>query len=139
MRSRRPTRSSRAFLGYDEGMKSIRIALTSFASAAVTYVALTSFALAQNTLQNPLNSQFSTIPNFISGVLKVLVIIALPIITLFIVYSGFKFVSAQGNSEKLGEAKRNFQYVILGAILILGAWLIATLIGGTVTQVVGAS
>ncbi len=94
---------------------------------------------AQTGLQNPLNSNFSTIPAFIAGALKVLVIVALPIITLFLVVSGFMFVFARGNSSKLDEAKKNFVYVILGALLILGAWVIATLIGGTVTQLVGPS
>ena len=63
--------------------------------------------------------------------------IALPILTLFIVYSGFKFISAQGNSSKLEEAKKNFMYVIIGSLLILGAWVVATLVGGTVNQLTG--
>ena len=96
------------------------------------------FARAQSTpFQNPLNPQFSTIPSFIAGALKVLVIVALPIITLFIVIAGFMFVFARGNESKLSEAKKNFLYVIIGALLILGAWVLATLIGGTVTQLVG--
>ena len=88
-------------------------------------------------LCNPLNSNFSTIPAFIAGALKVLVIVALPIIALFIVVSGFMFVFARGNESALTKAKENFVYVIIGALLILGAWVIATLIGGTVTQLVG--
>lgn len=85
-------------------------------------------------LDSPLNPAFSTIPGFIAGALKALVMIALPILTLFIVYSGFLFISAQGNESKLSEAKQNFKYVIIGALLILGAWVIATLIAGTVSQ-----
>ena len=92
------------------------------------------FAQTSGTLQNPLNSAFSSVPNFIAGFLKVVVMVALPIIILFIVYSGFMFVMARGNSEKLGQARENFLWVIIGAILILGAWVIATLIGGTVSQ-----
>ena len=91
-------------------------------------------AQSAGTLQNPLNSAFSSVPNFIAGFLKVVVMVALPIISLFIVYSGFMFVMARGNSEKLGQARENFLWVIIGAILILGAWVIATLIGGTVSQ-----
>lgn len=109
------------------------------ASAALVQVSL---ALADsnctgNSLCNPLNPQFNSIPGFISGVLKVMVEVALPIITIFIVYAGFKFVAARGNPGKLDEAKQNFVWVIFGALLILGAWVIATLIGGTVTQLVG--
>ena len=88
-------------------------------------------------LCNPLNSNFSSIPNFIAGALKVMVQVALPIIALFMVYAGFKFVTARGNSEQINSAKENFLYVIIGAILILGAWVIATLIGGTISQVAG--
>lgn len=87
-------------------------------------------------LENPLDRAYSTVPDFIAGALRVLVMVALPIITLFIVIAGFMFVKARGNSDELSTAKKNLTYVILGAILILGAWVLATLIGGTVTQLV---
>ena len=85
-------------------------------------------------LDNPLRSEFSSIPAFIAGALKVLVMIALPIITLFLVISGFLFITAQGNQQKLETAKKNFLYVVIGALLILGAWILATLIAGTISQ-----
>ncbi len=85
-------------------------------------------------LKNPLSDNFSTIPQFVSGALKVMVMVALPIITLFMVYSGFLFVFAQGNQEQLSKAKTNFVYVVIGAILILGAWVFASLIGGTIKE-----
>ncbi len=103
-------------------------------SAAIVFATV---AIAHADLENPLNSNFSTIPAFIAGALKVLVIVALPIIALFIVIAGFMFVFARGNESALTKAKENFVYVIIGALLILGAWVIATLIGGTVTQLVG--
>ncbi|OGG60346.1 hypothetical protein A2765_06345 [Candidatus Kaiserbacteria bacterium RIFCSPHIGHO2_01_FULL_56_24] len=86
-------------------------------------------------LQNPL--KFPNIQKFIEGVLQAIVMIALPIITIFVVYAGFKYISARGNISKIGEAHKNFQYVIIGTILILSAWVLATLIGGTVTQLLG--
>lgn len=86
---------------------------------------------------NPLKSEYSTVSRFIAGALRAMVVVALPVLALFIVFSGFKFIAAQGNPQKLGEAKMNFVYVILGALLILGAWIIATLIGGTVSQLTG--
>lgn len=95
-------------------------------------------AFAQNqTLRNPANvPDFQT---FIANFLKAIVEISLPILTLFIVYAGFMFVMARGNEEALAKAKHNFMYVILGAILILGAWVLATLIASTATQVLGGS
>ena len=95
-------------------------------------------ASAQTTgIQNPLNSAYSTIPTFIAGFLKVMVQIGLPIVALFLLIAGYRFASAGGNSDKLTKAKDNFIYVIIGASLILGAWVLATLIGNTVSQVVG--
>lgn len=59
-------------------------------------------------LQNPLKQGVSTVPQFIAGALRVLVVVALPIISLFIVWSGFLFVKARGNPGELEIAKRNF-------------------------------
>ena len=113
-------------------------AVLSLLSVIAFYILTTIVAYAQSgSLENPLNSNFSTIPTFIAGALKVLVMVSLPIIAFFIVYSGFLFVFARGNETKLTKARDNFLYVIIGALLILGAWVIATLIGGTVTQLVG--
>lgn len=115
-------------------MKTIRAIF----AAVSTYLSMWSVVLAQAAqdamLKNPLSQEFQTIPRFIEGALKVMVMVALPIITVFLVYAGFQFVLAQGNQESLTKAKRNFLYVIIGALLIMGAWIIATLIGGTVTQ-----
>lgn len=87
-----------------------------------------------NKFPNP--TSFPDIQSFIAGFLKAVVILALPIIALFIVIAGFKFLSARGNSNKLGEARDNFKYVIYGAILILGAWALAVLIWGTVNPLI---
>jgi len=72
----------------------------------IAVIALAPVVDAATGLENPLNSSFSTIPAFIAGALKVLVMVALPIITLFLVISGFMFVLARGNSSKLEEAKK---------------------------------
>lgn len=108
------------------------------AFCAVVLFAFEAYAATPTGLQNPLNSNFNSVPAFIAGALKALALIALPIISLFFVISGFLFVTARGNQEKLQTAKRNFMYVIIGAILILGAWIIATMIAGTVSQIAGS-
>jgi hypothetical protein len=100
-----------------------------FATAAV--------ACADATLQNPLNPAFNSIPNFIAGALKVLVMVALPIISLYIVYSGYIYLAAQGNPGEISKAHKNFMYVLVGSLLILGAWTIATMLGATAQQIVG--
>src|SRR3989338_122668 len=56
----------------------------------------------------------------------------LPVIALAIVYSGFLFVEARGNAEKLNKAKKALLYTMVGAAILLGSWAIAKLISETV-------
>ena len=84
-------------------------------------------------LQDPL--KFCTITGFVQGVLQAFVMISLPILSFFIVWAGFRFVMAQGNPGKLADAKKNFYFLLAGAILILSAWALATLIANTINQV----
>ena len=98
------------------------------------FVPLCAFA-AGSELDNP--TAFSSISDFIQGVLRAIVMIALPIITIFMVYAGFLYVKARGNESEVTKAHQNFYYVIIGTILILGAWVLATLIGGTISQLLG--
>ncbi|MEK7155790.1 MAG: TrbC/VirB2 family protein [Patescibacteria group bacterium] len=104
-------------------------------TVAIIVYAVPVIAAAQQTLENPL--RFSSLETFIEGVLQAVVMVALPIIVAFIVYAGFKYIFARGSIDKIKDAHKNFTYVIIGTILILGAWVLATLIGGTVTQLLG--
>ncbi len=88
-------------------------------------------------LNNPTGNL--TVQSFLSSAFTGLVKVSLPIITVFIVYSGFLFVTAQGRPAQLEVAKRNFFFVLLGALLILSAWILANIIGGTVTNLTTGS
>jgi hypothetical protein len=81
-------------------------------------------------LTNPLNS--TTIVEFLTKIIEVLLIFALPIIVFFIIFAGFKFVTAQGNESKVTEAKNALTWAIIGGVIILGAKLIITVIEGTI-------
>lgn len=87
-------------------------------------------------LQDPL--RFRNLADFVQGVLEAFVVISLPILSFFIIWAGFKFVAARGNPGQLTEAKENFKWLIVGAILILGAWALALLIANTVNSIRGA-
>lgn len=62
-------------------------------------------------------------------------IIAPIVITLMLLWSGFLFITAQGNEGKLETARRNFFYVVLGAIILLGAYLILEVVLNTVGEI----
>jgi Type IV secretion system pilin len=80
---------------------------------------------------NPITT--STLSGLIQNLLTKAVAIGLPIVVLAVVYSGFLFVSARGNSEKLTKAKDTLLYTLIGAAILLGSWAIAMLIQSTVT------
>lgn len=83
------------------------------------------------TIVNPL-SKASSLPDLIKTILEGALKIGMPVLVLAIIYSGFLFVSAQGNSEKLNTAKRSLMYTLIGAAILLGSWGIAQLIKETV-------
>lgn len=82
------------------------------------------------TICNPISSK--TINDFIQTILIGVIKIGIPIVALAIIYSGFLFVAARGNSEKLEEAKRALLYSVIGAAILLGSWALAQLINSTI-------
>lgn len=86
-------------------------------------------------IENPLSSEIDSIPKFIQAVIKIVLTVGVPIVVLAIIYTGFLFVQAQGNSEKLTKAKDSLLYTLIGAALLLGAFVIAQAIGATVEEI----
>ena len=82
---------------------------------------------------NPIKEK--TIQGFIRTVLEGVLKIGIPIVALAVIYSGFLFVAARGNSEKLTKAKDALLYTLIGAAILLGSWAIAKLISDTVLSI----
>lgn len=78
-------------------------------------------------LQNPLNN-INGVEDLLVAILEVLIIIAVPIIVIFIILAGFKYVTARGNAQQIQEASRALTYAIIGAVLVVGALAIAEII-----------
>jgi len=86
---------------------------------------------------NPLKCSLSSVAGFTEGFLRAVVYIMFPIAVIFIVYSGFLFVVAQGKPDDLSKAKTNFFWTVIGVGLLLGAWALAVLIKGTIDPLLG--
>ncbi|MCF7831854.1 MAG: TrbC/VirB2 family protein [Candidatus Pacebacteria bacterium] len=85
-------------------------------------------------LINPLGG-VDSIEGFLEKLFNIVLRIAIPIIALAIIYSGFLFVTAQGKEDKLTTAKKTLMYTLIGAAIILGAWLIANALSETVNDI----
>lgn len=85
-------------------------------------------------LQNPL--KVDNIKDAVKFFVNTLIKIAIPVIVVFFIWSGLKFILAQGKPDEITKAKQMFWYTIIGTLLILGAWTITNAIIGTVNSIV---
>jgi hypothetical protein len=75
---------------------------------------------------NPL--AFKDITEMIMAIVNVVIVISTPIVVFFLIYAGFKYVTAQGNPEKIQEASKALLYGVIGGVIILGAVAIMSII-----------
>lgn len=88
-------------------------------------------------LKNPLaGSGVNTINDFVKRLLDIVLTIGVPVVAVFIILAGFKFVTARGNPSEIAKAKENLLYVMIGAAVLLGAWVLANALGETVNELV---
>lgn len=81
-------------------------------------------------LENPL--KVDTITEFLQLILDLLLIFAVPVIVFFIIYSGFLFVTAQGNDTQLSKAKTALLWTVIGGVIVLGANVLLDVLVNTV-------
>lgn len=67
------------------------------------------------------NDIFVLINNIVKFFLQV---VLLPLAIIIIAYVGFLFLTSGGNEEKRSKAKRIFGHLVIGILMVLGAWLI---------------
>ncbi len=84
-------------------------------------------------LANPLTG-VNNIQDLIVKIIGAIITVLGPFVVIMFIYSGFLFVQASGNEEKIAKAKQTLMYTLIGAALILGAKGIALAISNTVTQ-----
>ncbi len=89
-------------------------------------------------LVNPLDG-ISSITDFFLAILDILLVFAIPFVVFFIIYAGFMYVTARGDTGKIQTAHNALLYAIIGGLLILGARLILDVIAGTVDEFLSMS
>ena len=81
-------------------------------------------------LTNPLKSD--SLEQLLLDILDFVKIIGGIVIMIMLVLVGFKFVAAQGNEEKIREARAMLLWTVIGALILLGASAIQAGISATV-------
>lgn len=85
-------------------------------------------------LHNPIPN-VESLEGFIGVILRGVIKVGIPLVVIMIIYSGFLFVTALGNSEKLSKAKDALVWSMIGTAVLLGSWAISELIIDTVTNI----
>lgn len=88
-----------------------------------------------SSINNPLGENLTDIPSFVKKIIEIVLMIGIPIVVLAIIYSGFLYVQASGNPGKLKDARSALTNSLIGAALLLGAFVIAEAIGTTVEEI----
>ncbi len=87
----------------------------------------------ENVIENTL--EVDDLNNFVVGLLNALIKIGIPVMVVFLVYSGLRLVMARGNEKELEDAKENLLWVIIGAAILLGGWTIVKVLKGTFDEI----
>lgn len=74
----------------------------------------------------------TSIEDLLLAALNVFIVVATPIVVLYIIYAGFLYVTAKGNAEQVQQATRALTYAIIGGVIIIGATAIAAIVSGVV-------
>lgn len=87
-------------------------------------------------LYNPLG--VTTVGELLKKLINAFIGIAYAVAAFFLLLSGFRFVTAQGNETKLGDAKKTFYYTIIGIVVIVGSQIIVDVLLSTLGKVTGS-
>ncbi len=121
-------------------MKLLKTIKSRYALAATSvYLALmplvSSADCAEGELCNPIKDGMGLWKLIEYIIRDVVVAIVAPIaIVLALLWSGFMFIQAQGNEAKLVNARNNFLYVVVGAVLLVGAYVILEVLTSTIGE-----
>ena len=74
-----------------------------------------------------------SIPILIAKIADFLITLAIPLAVLMIIWAGFMFVTAQGDTSKISKAKKNLLYTIIGVLVILASKVLVVYIQEALT------
>ncbi len=96
-------------------------------------VGLPLFAASQS-LSNPI-PRVGDLPALIAMLINIFMFIASPILVVMLIYSGYLFVSAQGNGDQIAEARTILLWTIIGGAIVAGAKILAVIVANTMSAV----
>jgi len=84
------------------------------------------------TIKNPLGDGNTTVQPILNKIMNLVSGVGAMVVVFFVIFSGFKFVTAGGNEGEVTKAKDMFYATIIGGAILLGASIIASVVVNTV-------
>jgi hypothetical protein len=79
-----------------------------------------------------------TIPSLVSGLVKLILVIAALVAFFFLIIGGIKWITSQGDKANTEAARNTITAALIGLLIVFGAWaiirLIETFFGITILQ-----
>jgi|AntRauTorcE11897_2_1112592.scaffolds.fasta_scaffold33566_4 heme/copper-type cytochrome/quinol oxidase subunit 2 len=82
-------------------------------------------------LKSPLG-EVNSVEEVLVALLNAFIIIATPIVVLYIIYAGFLYVTARGNAEQTKQATTALTYAVIGGVILIGAVAISEILANIV-------
>lgn len=98
--------------------------------------ARTAFAAAGSYVNPITYGGITSVSDLLLALVDLIFLIGVPIIVIFIIYSGFLFVTAGDNDAQITKARTTFKWTMLGALVLLGAKAIAAAVQATITSLI---
>ena len=76
------------------------------------------------TAQGTFGQNVTSILNYFLGILGLIAVA-------FLIYAGVLMVTAGGNDEQIGKARKIITYAVIGIVIILLSWTIVTFVAGS--------
>ncbi|MEI6495007.1 MAG: pilin [bacterium] len=89
------------------------------------------------TIANPLKSDDILV--ILQNIMNLVAIVGSIVVVFFIIFSGYKIVTSQGNPGELTKAKEMFLATVIGGAILLGADIIANVVINTVKTTAGVA
>lgn len=111
---------------YVKLIKTMSIIAFSFLFGLIAHLSPTSVSAQGGTIKNPIKAE--SFYDLVVAIAKAITAIGIPLVAIFLVWSGFLFVTARGSEEQLKRAKTTFFWALVGGAVIIGAWALAVAI-----------
>jgi len=85
--------------------------------------------------ENPIKKR--SLEEVVAAILDFVTQVGAVIAVLFMVYAGALFVFARGNETELQKAKQAFLWTLIGALIVLGAFVLGEVIKNTAAELRG--